>query len=574
MSLTRRSHRTRNAPIAYTPTRLGTEVATLNTRRRSQEQRNSNIDNSYNDTNAQNETSVPYTLNIDKAMSGKIEAANRESQIRVEMKHDNLVLELTAACYEEFKSVVKGCLVSKHIKYDITTKTDKNNLLVEEQISVKNKVVILLSQNKSFDKLNSLIRQTCSKYLEQSNSNYGTPTAPIKHTKSNQECNKDANPAKVKTTIAITTPYPVLGHCSTTGQQTSVNNNTTENKVQSESTRNNNTTVNMVQSESVRTKHKPTNESTINSPSILSDVTTDPELKQDADSYAICPICNVFCKANSVECSICTYWFHYVCLNNPSLQRQCSCTVSENNPMMQIYEQRIRQLELENVRNACRMDSIENLVKIENLTTQLNISKNNAQTQGTSSQNSLNSATLPTFQTRNNGIPIVVNHPNARNVGNDNSPQNFNQASTNSGHPSNIINENVQPAKLNTTHATSNDSLPTDNSKQPLTGNSDSMQSEQQATFCPTNQSFLVNAPTLTKPPWMNYSHCQIKPMQTQQQHVAPVIYRHPQTVHQNQMMIANPHFPQKIMRQIPTNFVNLSWYPTTSRVSAPVNRI
>ncbi|CAG2217776.1 unnamed protein product [Mytilus edulis] len=138
MSLTRRSHRTRNAPIVYTPTRLGTEVATLNTRRRSQEQRNSNIDNSYNDTNAQNETSVPYTLNIDKAMSGKIEAANRESQIRVEMKHDNLVLELTAACYEEFKSVVKGCLVSKHIKYDITTKTDKNNLLVEEQISVKN----------------------------------------------------------------------------------------------------------------------------------------------------------------------------------------------------------------------------------------------------------------------------------------------------------------------------------------------------------------------------------------------------------------------------------------------------
>ncbi|VDI52028.1 Hypothetical predicted protein [Mytilus galloprovincialis] len=236
--------------------------------------------------------------------------------------------------------------------------------------------------------------------------------------------------------------------------------------------------------------------------------------------------------------------------------------------MMQIYEQRIRQLELENVRNACRMDSIENLVKIENLTTQLNISKNNAQTHGTSSQNSLNSATLPTFQTRNNGIPIVVNHPNVRNVGNDNSPQNFNQASTNSGHPSNIINENVQPAKLNTTHATSNDSLPTDNSKQPLTGNSDSMQSEQQATFCPTNQSFLVNAPTLTKPPWMNYSHCQIKPMQTQQQHVAPVIYRHPQTVHQNQMMVANPHFPQKIMRQIPTNFVNLSWYPTTSRVS------
>lgn len=810
MSLTRRSHRTRNAPIVYTPTRLGTEVATLNTRRRSQEQRNSNIDNSYNDTNAQNETSVPYTLNIDKAMSGKIEAANRESQIRVEMKHDNLVLELTAACYEEFKSVVKGCLVSKHIKYDITTKTDKNNLLVEEQISVKNshkkqqyrincyntssrvlingnalelflrnilpEVVILLSQNKSFDKLNSLIRQTCSKYLEQSNSNYGTPTAPIKHTKSNQECNKDANPAKVKTTIAITTPYPVLGHCSTTGQQTSVNNNTTVNKVQSESTRNNNTTVNMVQSESVRTKHKPTNESTINSPSILSDVTTDPELIQDTDSYAICPICNVFCKANSVECSICTYWFHYVCLNiqpkesraletsnspytcrgcvhmqdfldceqavnrssiiistsddtsmstpdaisnapittdktiintqdvtpnstqlkrgrpkkatssnteeandsvsvqqtptscadlvtknsmsqqnnevvprselqnkekqlraienklskteldlnqtkkqlvtakafiakledkckdmeesnriqktkilllegihnndenqprnNPSLQRQCSCTVSENNPMMQIYEQRIRQLELENVRNACRMDSIENLVKIENLTTQLNISKNNAQTHGTSSQNSLNSATLPTFQTRNNGIPIVVNHPNVRNVGNDNSPQNFNQASTNSGHPSNIINENVQPAKLNTTHATSNDSLPTDNSKQPLTGNSDSMQSEQQATFCPTNQSFLVNAPTLTKPPWMNYSHCQIKPMQTQQQHVAPVIYRHPQTVHQNQMMVANPHFPQKIMRQIPTNFVNLSWYPTTSRVSAPVNRI
>ncbi|VDI71275.1 Hypothetical predicted protein [Mytilus galloprovincialis] len=77
------------------------------------------------------------------------------------------------------------------------------------------------------------------------------------------------------------------------------------------------------------------------------------------------------------------------------LQHQCSCISNTSNPTLQIYEQRIRQLKLENVRNACRMDSIENLVKIENLTSQINASKSNGSS--TTSQTGLNNTTTPAF---------------------------------------------------------------------------------------------------------------------------------------------------------------------------------
>ncbi|VDI37214.1 Hypothetical predicted protein [Mytilus galloprovincialis] len=77
------------------------------------------------------------------------------------------------------------------------------------------------------------------------------------------------------------------------------------------------------------------------------------------------------------------------------LQHQCSCNSNTSNPTLQIYEQRIRQLKLENVRNACRMDSIENLVKIENLTSQINASKSNGSS--ITSQTGLNNTTTPAF---------------------------------------------------------------------------------------------------------------------------------------------------------------------------------
>ena len=180
MSLTRRSNRDRNAHVVYTPSRDVKQ-----------------------DNRAFTSTiKAPYKLNLNKSAQSKSNAANKDSHMKYELKHDNLVMELSAACYEQFKSTVIGCLVTNNLSYTTTKKSESNKLVVDESISVKNQnkkqlyrinwyntqcrlvvnghalkrfvtdilpdVTHILSTNINYDELNCLIEQVCSQVIQSS----------------------------------------------------------------------------------------------------------------------------------------------------------------------------------------------------------------------------------------------------------------------------------------------------------------------------------------------------------------------------------------------------------------------
>lgn len=144
----------------------------------------------------------PYKTNLNKAIQSKINAANRDSHMKYELKHDNLVLELSAACYEQFKYTPIGCLVTNNLLYTTTKKSERNKLVVDESISVKNQnkkqqnrincyntqcqvvvnrhtlkrfvtdilpdVTNILITNTNYDQINSLIKQVCTHVIQSS----------------------------------------------------------------------------------------------------------------------------------------------------------------------------------------------------------------------------------------------------------------------------------------------------------------------------------------------------------------------------------------------------------------------
>ncbi|CAC5359001.1 unnamed protein product [Mytilus coruscus] len=672
MSHTRRSYRTRNAPIAYTPTRPGTEIANSNTWRRFNEQSQDNID-TCNDII----TNISNHINFDTVNKTDRKGLVVEEQLSI--KNTNKKQQYRINCYNTSSRVLVN-----------------GNALELFMVNILPEVVDILSQNKSLDKLNSLIRQTCGKFLQHSTSGNGTSTTPSKYVKKNDNIIvKRANKS-----ISSLETHSMKHKLSTTSDKFIINGLPTQ-----------------------------------------SNTPTDSAGTQDNDSFAICPNCNTYCNNNAVECCICMYWFHYTCLNllpneskalessknpytcrgcehmqdfldyedsntsiitsdkvtsnsedalqssanlkrgrpkktfhsnteidtssqtiqqnqtscvelvpkntttqqnteyvhrselqnkenqlrstegklskteldlnqakkqlvtakafiakledkckdmeesnriqktkilllegihdnsdgnlpksNQFVQHQCSYNSNTNNPTLQMYEQRTRRLELENVRNACRMDSIENLVKIENLTSQINASKSNVSS--ITSQTGLNNATTPAFQPWNHEVPVVINHSCPVIT-----TQNIDHAENrNTTEPAQSAMPEIITPSCNT--------APANNTKMAETVKSDNTQSGQLPTLGLKNQTFLGKAQTIIKPPWEYNNPHTTTIMHTHQPPVVPMIYRQQQIVRQNQMIMANqPHLRQQVIRQqIPTNYVNLGWYPTTSRVSVPVN--
>ena len=180
MSLTRRSSRNRNTHVVYTPSR----------------------DVKQNNRAFTSTIKAHYKLNINKAAQSKINAANIVSQVKYELKHDNIVMELSAASYEQFKSTVLGCLVTNNLSYTTTKKSESSKLVVDESMSVKNKnkkqlfrincyntqcrivvnghalkrfvtdilpdITNILSSNINYDELNYLIKQVCTQVIQSS----------------------------------------------------------------------------------------------------------------------------------------------------------------------------------------------------------------------------------------------------------------------------------------------------------------------------------------------------------------------------------------------------------------------
>ena len=303
---TRRSNRLRYAPQTFTPSSRDRHsrplsVTSINTKDDSDNLLANNSDNSLcrnNNDSKKNLRKATYPLNRKKAAVSKIDAANREHHFSIDCKNDNLVFEFSAACYEEFKTVVKGAIISNNLVFDSYEKTEENGLVVEVSLSViKNQsqlyrincyhttsrvvangrdliqfvqtvlpeVINILSGNKQFDQTNLAIKDVCNKFLSlhgdipSSCSGYSVRIPNIRSYNL-----LDSSPSS--TTMLETLP-------SSRGLQTKKQCSDSQTHVK---------------------------------------ITTSTEPKIVASDT--CPVCNRFCEDKSVECSTCLYWFHYDCL--------------------------------------------------------------------------------------------------------------------------------------------------------------------------------------------------------------------------------------------------------------------
>lgn len=289
----RRSSRTRISPATYTPSRDNT-IETINSKNKKPVSKPS--------VNA-----APYKLNLERAAAQKIEACQRVN-FNIEIKHDNLIIELSAASYEEFKSVLKGCLEMKNITYTPYNKPDANGLTVEESLSIKSKenrqlyrvncyhtssrvmingsglsvfisdilpeIIEILSKNKTFNDINRQLRQACDQYIK--------------------SLNKDENS---KARHMDTTHY-----ASRRGENSQAQN---MNKMTHVAPKSNSLSIcNSTETENATHVHTDNN--------VATPVSND-----------ICPICHKHCTNRSVECSLCLYWLHYKCLNLKDSEIKC-----------------------------------------------------------------------------------------------------------------------------------------------------------------------------------------------------------------------------------------------------------
>ncbi|VDI67736.1 Hypothetical predicted protein [Mytilus galloprovincialis] len=80
---------------------------------------------------------VPNTTNLLKAASRKIDASYRALDVETEVKFNNIILTFIAGAYEQFKSALNGSLIVGKLNTTITTKQDRQGLIVEESISIR-----------------------------------------------------------------------------------------------------------------------------------------------------------------------------------------------------------------------------------------------------------------------------------------------------------------------------------------------------------------------------------------------------------------------------------------------------
>jgi len=79
---------------------------------------------------------VPYELNRDTAIKQKQEATERAYTFNVKQTEGNIVLEFSAAPYEEFKSVTLNYLKAKNLTLNNTQSVDGSGAIVSQSIAV------------------------------------------------------------------------------------------------------------------------------------------------------------------------------------------------------------------------------------------------------------------------------------------------------------------------------------------------------------------------------------------------------------------------------------------------------
>ncbi|VDI07555.1 Hypothetical predicted protein [Mytilus galloprovincialis] len=184
MELSRRSRRSRVTKVPFTPSKLKSKNAKVDT---------------------VNLTVLPvnYELDRSKAIKNKIEAASRPHSVILSMARGNIVITFSAAAYEEFKSVTINYLHSKGLTLNTTETTEKRGAVVSESTAVfegnnklfvlnfynsKSKILLngnqghiitfvenylihildILDRNDSFSDINEQIREYCEQFLNKS----------------------------------------------------------------------------------------------------------------------------------------------------------------------------------------------------------------------------------------------------------------------------------------------------------------------------------------------------------------------------------------------------------------------
>ena len=88
------------------------------------------------------ETVANFNLDTNKALNKKIDAANSPTNIEIDLKKGNLVVELSAAAFEAFRLCAKSLDTNfKQLNLDIEmhNKKSNNGLRVSESVSVRKK---------------------------------------------------------------------------------------------------------------------------------------------------------------------------------------------------------------------------------------------------------------------------------------------------------------------------------------------------------------------------------------------------------------------------------------------------
>ncbi|VDI42973.1 Hypothetical predicted protein [Mytilus galloprovincialis] len=199
---------------------------------------------------------VPNTTNLLKAASRKIDASYRALDVETEVKFNNIILTFIAGAYEQFKSALNGSLIVGKLNTTITTKQDRQGLIVEESISIR-------PHRKQAYRINCY------------------------HTTSRVMINGQ------QTELFVTDLAPEITKIMSKNKELkSLNDKIRENRNDS----NENKSVN------------------VNKQIVHLDKCIAQNNNKQVEGYAICPICFTYCDERTVECASCLNWYHYVCL--------------------------------------------------------------------------------------------------------------------------------------------------------------------------------------------------------------------------------------------------------------------
>ncbi|CAG2247444.1 unnamed protein product [Mytilus edulis] len=154
-----------------------------------------------NSNSSINEKTVDYELNKRKAVSKKLDAAERLYTVKTEISPGNLVLIFSAAAYEEFKVITQSVVNNTGLQINKTETKDKLGAIVSESLAIHNgstklfvlnffntttkvllngnqsyikefittalgDILCILDRNSKFSLINNQIREYCKMFLD------------------------------------------------------------------------------------------------------------------------------------------------------------------------------------------------------------------------------------------------------------------------------------------------------------------------------------------------------------------------------------------------------------------------